>query len=138
MFIVDKGVGRVIRARVMGLASVAEVEDYRVAFPPHFKAIEQRGERPILWADHRAVRIYAQPVADAITRMFTSLNVHWMRVAILVASSNATLAMQLTRIVRESDNTSRQVFFESDRALGFLGEILTSEELADLRSFAAK
>ncbi len=138
MFVVERGVGRVVHAKVTGLASAAEVEDYRLAFQPHLRAIEAGGERPVLWADHRAVRIYAQPVADAITRMFTSLNVHWLRVAILVAQSNATLAMQLTRIARESENASRQVFFESERAFGFLAEILTADELAGVRAFAAK
>lgn len=138
MFVVEKGVGRVVHARIQGLADADEVERYRLSFQPHFKAAEANGTVPILWADHRPVRIYTQPVADAIARMFESLNVHWLRVAILVASSNATLAMQLQRIARESNNPSRQVFFEPDRAFAFLAEVLRPDELDGVKAFAAK
>lgn len=149
MFVVEKGIGRVIHARIVGLADADEVERYRLSFLPHFASLAQRSkqrgqapdasdERPILWADHRPVRIYTQPVADAIARMFASLNVHWLRVAILASSSNATLAMQLQRIARESNNPSRQVFYEVDRAYAFLGEVLTAEELAGVKSFSEK
>lgn len=137
MFVVTKGVGRVIHARVQGLADIAEVEQYRLSFLPFFQPPRDGNERLVLFADHRPVRIYTQPVSDAITRMFASLNVHWLRVAILVAPSNATLAMQLSRIVKESNNPSRQVFFDAERACAFLGETLTPEELAGIRAFMA-
>lgn len=134
MFVVEKGVGRVIQARVHSLADGDEVERYRLAFLPLIQKVAPAV--PVLFADHRPVRIYTQPVSDAITRMFESLNIHWVRVAILVSPSNATLAMQLTRIVRESNNPSRQVFFETDRALTFLGEVLQPDEISGLRAFA--
>src|SRR5262245_46747222 len=113
MFKISQRVGRLVEARVTALASVARVDAYSEAFGP---VIRQSAARPVLCADHRPVRIYTQPVADRLTDLFASLNSTWERVAILVAPTNATLAMQLQRIVREAKFTGRRVFFEPNEA----------------------
>lgn len=132
MFKVSRQTGRLVEARVTALANVARVDAYGQAFAP---ALLQIQGRPILCADHRPVVIYSQPVSDRLTEMFTSLNKTWERVAILVAPTNATLAMQLQRIVRESANPSRRVFFDPVEAVRFLSEILDPTERARLETF---
>ncbi|APR87295.1 hypothetical protein A7982_12644 [Minicystis rosea] len=131
MFKVNRHIGRVIEARIFRLADVEAVARYGVALG---RAIEKT-DRPVLCADHRPVAIYAPPVADQLVAMFTDLNKHWERVAILVANTNATLAMQLQRIVRSSNNPSRRVFFDADEARNFLGETLDAQERARVATF---
>jgi hypothetical protein len=135
MFEIHRVVGRLVEARVHSLASVARVEAYGAAFKP---ALGEIPDKPILVADHRRVVIYTQPVADKLVALFTTLNQTWFRVAILVAPTNATLAMQLQRIVRESSNPSRRVFFEAAGAIEFLSEVADKQEQARLVSFLGK
>ena len=132
MFKISRQTGRLVEARVSTLANVARVDSYAEAFEP---VVSQLAARPVLCADHRPVRIYSQPVADRLTDLFTSLNKTWERVAIIVASTNATLAMQLQRIVRESGNPSRRVFFDPTEAGHFVAEILDPAERSRLRAF---
>jgi hypothetical protein len=131
-FRVERFGGRLVAARVQRLARPEDVDAYAQAFVRLGEIAE-----PVLLADHRPVRIYTQPIADSLTELFKSLNRRWFRVAIVVSSTNATLAMQLQRIVRESVNPSRRVFFEADGALTFLGEVLTPAEVDSARGFLA-
>jgi hypothetical protein len=132
MFQINHKVGRLVEARVSALANVARANAYGEAFGP---VLARASLNPVLCADHRPVVIYSQPVADKLTELFTSLNSTWGRVAIIVAPTNATLAMQLQRIVRESTNAERRVFFDPAEASRFLGEILDLAERARLRTF---
>jgi hypothetical protein len=131
MFTVKRQVGRLFEARISRLAGAADVAGYAAAFGSLLGQVEQ----PVLCADHRPVAIYAPPVANALAELFNDMNKRWARVAIVVASTNATLAMQLQRIVRESRNPSRRVFFEAEEARVFLGEVLDVAEIARLRTF---
>ncbi len=132
MFKITRRAGRLVEARVSALATVARADAYAEAFGPVVKSLTVR---PVLCADHRPVAIYSQPVADKLSGVFTSLNKTWERVAIIVAPTNATLAMQLQRIVRESQNPSRRVFFDSAEAARFLDEILDGAERVRLKAF---
>jgi hypothetical protein len=124
MFTVERRVGRLCEARIRRLTEGADVDAYSAAFRPMFTGMS----RPVLCADHRPVLIYRPQVADALTALFQSLNSRWERVAILVAPTNATLAMQMMRIVRESANTSRNVFFDRAEAAQFLAPVLDDLE----------
>jgi hypothetical protein len=131
MFTVERRVGRLCEARVQRLADPSRVAAYSEAFRRPLVGITG----PVLCADHRPVAIYPQPVADGLVELFKSLNTRWHRVAILVARTNATLAMQLQRIVRESENPSRRVFFDADEARQFLDDALDKAERARLQTF---
>ena len=134
MFTVEVQVGRIIEARVTALRSLEQAAAYS-------KALSQVAQRPagqermILCADHRAVAIYPQQVADELASLFGAMNQRLERAAILVAASNATLSMQLARIVREANNPDRRVFLSTDDAEAFLGEILTAAERKRLAQF---
>jgi hypothetical protein len=130
VFTVERRVGRLVEARVFRLMAVADVEQYGRAFPRHLL-----NGHPILLADHRPVVIYPQDVVDRLIEMFRGLNRSWERAAIMISSTNATLQLQLQRVVREAHNPSRRVFTDSREACRFLSETLTPEELARADAF---
>jgi hypothetical protein len=134
MFTVEVHAGRLIEARIENLRTLERAAAYTDALGD---AVKRAGanERMILCADHRPVAIYPQLVADKLAALFGAMNQHLQRIAILVAPSNATIAMQLGRIVREAHNPDRRVFFATEEAEAFLGEILTKEESARLARF---
>ena len=130
-FKVQRNVGKFFEARVYRLATVEEVDEYARTFVRDVRGATDL----VLCADHRPVVIYPPAVADRLVALFKVMNTHWQRVAVLVARTNATLAMQLQRIVRESANPSRRVFFDAADAARFLGEVLDAEERARLTTF---
>lgn len=132
VFTVERRVGRLVEARVFRLATAAEVGDYAHAFARHLSA---PSGRPLLVADHRSVVIYAQEVVDALIDLFRVMNRHWERVALIIAPTNATLSLQLQRVVRESRNPSRRLFTDAREACRFLGELLQPDELARADAF---
>ena len=130
LFTVRRPVGRLIEARVFNLRTTEEVAEYSNAFAPVVAVAD-----PVLCADHRPVVIYPPDVADELVRLFKTMNDRLKRVAILVSRSNATLAMQLQRIVRESNYPSRRVFFDAREAERFLTPILDAPERVRLGVF---
>jgi hypothetical protein len=134
MFTVEVRAGRLIEARIEALRNLERAAAYSGAFGQ----ILQRGpakERMILCADHRAVAVYPQQVTNELASLFGAMNQRLQRIALLVAPSNATLTMQLSRIVREAQNPERRVFFVMEEAETFLGEVLTVVERSRLAQF---
>lgn len=134
MFTVEVRTGRLIEARIEALRSLERAAAYTSGFTQVLQRFSEK-ERLILCADHRAVAVYPQPVTDELASLFSAMNLRLQRVAILVAPSNATLTMQLSRIVREAQNPDRRVFFATDEAEAFLGEVLTPAERTRLAQF---
>jgi hypothetical protein len=133
-FSVECRVGRLVEARVSTLRDVEDADEYSAALGAMVQ--EKAGNTlPVLCADHRPVVIYPQPVTDRLVELFTRMNAQLERVAILVAKSNATLTLQLNRIVREAGYENRQVFLDAGDALDFLAPGLTQEELERARAF---
>jgi hypothetical protein len=135
MYRVEHRVGRLFEARVFGLTTPAEVDAYTGEFTPELLGAVSG---PVLCADHRPVVIYAPQIADMLVDLFNVMNKRWERVAIVVASTNATLMMQLQRIVRESGNPSRRVFVDAGQATEFLEQILNPAESARVAAFLAE
>jgi len=134
MFTAQREVGRLVVARVFRLETAAHVAEYAAAFGPCLTGVATA----VLCADHRPVAIYPPAAADALIDLFRTLNPKWDKVAILVARSNATLALQVQRIVRESGNPSRRVFFGAADAERFLAPDLSAAERVRLVSFLAE
>lgn len=132
-YTIEVRAGRLIEARVFALRSREDADAYSQALG--LQVLKLANVSPILCADHRPVVIYTQEVADRLTELFLQMNSRLERVAILVARSNATLGMQLARIVREAANLGRKLCFDSLEAQAHLAPIFDPSELARMREF---
>jgi hypothetical protein len=133
-YVVQNRVRRLVEARVFGLATREEVDAYSRDIGIQVMRVP-REMRPVLCADHRPVGIYPAAAADRLVELFTQMNTRLERVAIIVARSNATLAMQLNRIVREAKYTARRVVHTAEEAHAHLAPVLEPDELARMREF---
>lgn len=129
--------GRLIEARVLRLRTPADADAYSAALASQVARLPSQ-LRPVLCADHRPVMVYAQSVADRLTELFIEMNSRLERVAILVARSNATLLLQLERLVRDAAYANRKVFHSAEGALEHLGPILDASEQVRARAFVAE
>ena len=137
MFTVERRVGCLIEARVHALRSAEDGDAYFEAITAAVADVAAPA-RAVICADHRPVIIYPPAVADQLVRLFTSVNPRVQRAALLVTPTNATVNMQLARIVREAVNPNRQVFRDLARFTAFLAEVLDAAELTRVRAFMAE
>lgn len=136
-FTLETRVGRLIEARVFRLADRAEADVYAERL--RLETTKHAPARPaVLLADHRPVVVYPQPVTDRLVELFQLMNTRLERVAIIVSPSNATMILQLERLVREARFPMRKVFHEPDGAVEHLREALDPDELARARAFLAE
>jgi hypothetical protein len=135
MFSIEIHVGGLIEARVRQLKTPEQALAYARALGQTVK--KNAGRRLYLCADHRPVVVYSQAVSDQLAALFGDMNSLLSRIAVIVAPTNATLRMQLERVVREAQNPSRRVFQIGADAETFLGEELDPRERARLKTFLA-
>jgi hypothetical protein len=136
-FRLETHTGKLIEARVFELKTAAHADEYARALAAAVARLPIAA-RPVLCADHRPVAIYPQEVADRLAELFTQMNSRLVRVAILVARSNATLTLQLNRIVREAAYENRKVFFDAPAATAWLTPELAPNEKLRLQQFLAE
>ena len=136
-YAIQNTVGRLLEARVFWLTTQRDVDDYSRDIGLNLMRMP-REIRPVLCADHRPVGIYPQAAADRLIELFTQMNSRLERVAILVSRTNATLYMQLNRIVREASYTARRVVHTAEEAHAHLAPELAHAELARMRDFLAE
>lgn len=136
-YVIEHRVGRLIEARVFGLRTRAEANAYSEALSAVVAKLP-RQLSPVLCADHRPVAIYPQEVADRLVELFVTMNTRLQRVAIVVARSNATLVLQLERLVREAAFGNRRVFHAPEDAERHLSSMLDSIEAQRARAFLAE
>jgi hypothetical protein len=138
-FSIENRVAGLIEARVLALPTLSEANLYAERLAAVVTQVAPN-YAPVLCADHRPVLIYRQEVADRLSALFALMNSRLARVAVLVSRSNATLAMQLERIVREAKYPSRRVFYEAIEAERFLapslGDAATQQAHAFLDAWA--
>lgn len=137
MFTVERRIGCLVEARVHALRSGDEGNAYFDAITRAVLDVPAPA-RAVICADHRPVVIYPPAVADRLVQLFTSVNTRVARAALLVSPTNATVSMQLARIVRESDNPNRQVFRDLELFTAFLEEVLDAAEMARAQAFMAE
>lgn len=137
MFTVERRVGCVVEARVHALRNAEDSSAYFAAITSAVAEVAAPA-RAVICADHRPVIIYPPTVADQLVQLFTTVNPRVQRAALLVSPANATVNMQLARIVREAVNPNRQVFRDLTHFTAFLADALNAAELARVRAFMAE
>lgn len=124
-----------MEARVTWLSTPADVDAY-VAVSAQWVA--KCRQRVILCADHRPVMIYPPEIADRFIGTLRNMNPKLERVALVVTRSNATLAMQLERLVRAAEFDGRRVCYTPEDAVSYLSGCLNVTETGRLRAFLAE
>lgn len=133
-YTLETRVGRLIEARVTRLRTRDDANRYSEGLGAEVSRLPTH-RRAILCADHRPIVVYPQPVTDRLVELFQLMNERLERIAIFVSPTNATLLMQLERLVREAAFSKRRVFREPATGLVHLGESLDPAELARARVF---
>jgi hypothetical protein len=129
-FHVACSVGRLVEVRPEKLTTVEDVRDQSAAVG---KLMRDLSSEAIICVDWRRVRVLAPDVAAALSDAMRASNALTVRSAALI-NAHATLAMQMERIIRESNNRIR-VFRDAQEMLTWLGEIMTPREAERARGF---
>ncbi len=132
MYSVECRVGRLVEARVVSLKTMAEFEAYQRAVVEAFARVPGK---PIGCCDLRPGQLFPPDVADALVGMLARGGTRLHRSAILLPFGNASLYMQIERLVREARTPDRKTFRVVANLDTWLAEVLTDEELARLREF---
>jgi hypothetical protein len=118
-------IGRLVEARLKWLATAADVQDFLRAM---LAAFTVAGPRAVICADWRQVSILPPEASDALIGLLRQGNRHFARSAVLLSPGDATLSLQVERLVRDAGNSERRTFRASGPMLAWLGEVLTPHE----------
>lgn len=129
-------VGRLLEARVYSLKTAQDVAEYGAAIAEQV-ARAAAGTKLVLCADHRPVMVYPPAAADGLVAMFERNNAALECAGLVLDPANATLLLQLERIVREAAYERRKVFRDSESVVAFLSDVLDARETARAREFLA-
>jgi hypothetical protein len=132
MIQVECVVGRLVEVRTMSPFTMDEIAAFTVSFMKILKAA--RG-RVVPCTDLRGSLVASPEQSEAFSAMFRRDNPMLERSGILLPAGQATLGLQLERMVREAGNPARRTFREVAPLCAFLDEVLDREEQARLRVF---
>jgi hypothetical protein len=134
MILLQHRVGRLFETRFATPIDQKELEEF-----DRTRALlrSQVGEERVVVMDLRLTSILPPELADSLVALLHGPNPKLLRSGVLVPTSSATVAMQLTRIVREAKNDRRRVFSSVLGLEAWLGEVLDPEERTRLRQFLA-
>ncbi len=134
MILLQHRVGRLFETRFASPIDQTELE----AFDRERARMRIQGDERIVIMDFRRAAILPPELADKLVELLHGPNPKLLRNAVLVPTSNATVAMQLARIVREANNDRRRVFRTPRELEAWLGEVLDPSERHRLQRFLAE
>jgi hypothetical protein len=128
--------GRLIEIRVAsGYRSASEVEAFFEKIGAVFHAHFPDGGKCVTVADWRRCSLLSRDAAQHLLTRMTQNNPLVVRSAAVGSLDSPSAVMQFCRLVRESDNDNRKLFFDPERVQQWLGEVLTATEKARLHTF---
>jgi hypothetical protein len=131
-FHVENGVGRLITTSIGRLNHPRQVGQIVHAM---FDAFQRCPGQAVICTDWRALHIFAPEVANALIEMLSTTNKRVLRGAILLTPDNATLGLQVDRLIQAANNPVRKTFRATDKLLTWLAEVLTPSELDAAQKF---
>jgi Xaa-Pro aminopeptidase len=134
-YTVARRVGRLIEVRHFTTMSAQDLDAFHARM---LELINEQKGRVVSCVDFSRVRIFSPENADRIRSTMRLLNPSIERSAILLAPENATICLQMERLVRDAASPSRRSFREAGAAIAWLREVLSPEELARLREFVSE
>ena len=108
MFTLESTVGCLVEARVHAMRSNSDVEALGRAFADVARRL--RGTDLVICGDYRAFAVLAPGAANEFLGVLQSANPRLLRSALLVSPTSPTAALQIERIVQESDHPKRRAF----------------------------
>lgn len=135
MILLQHQVGRLIEARFATPIDRAELDEFDRA---RARMRTQFGGERVVVMDFRRASVLPPELADTLVVLLQGPNPGLLRNGVLVPTSSATVAMQLTRIVREAESDLRRVFRGVRELEVWLGEVLDPAERSRLKVFLAE
>ena len=134
MITVDMKVGRLIEIRSVQPYTLEEIAFLggRLA-----QLMQGRSDRIVGCLDLRGAGVAPSEHTELYAAVLRRDNPLVERTGVLLPPGQATLALQLERIVREAHNPRRKTFRDVAPFCAYLDEVLTTEEQARMRAFLA-
>ena len=128
-------VGRLVETRFATPIEPVELEAFdRERTRMRMQFIEER----VVVMDFRRASILPPELADTLVGLLHGPNPGLLRNGLLVPTASPTVAMQLTRIVREAKSDRRRVFRVVRELAAWLDEVLDRSESNRLSQFLAE
>jgi len=128
-------VGRLVEIRADAGYRTAEDVDAMFAQIGRVMAKLPSDVRAVIVTDWRRCPVMSVAASERIVPMITRTNPHVERSGAIASRDSPIAVLQFTRIIVESKNPSRRLFYETDTLSEWLGEVLTPAENARLRAF---
>lgn len=135
MYSVTHVVGRLL---VTTLVSPVFEEDMGKIREILAQALVRRKERVLIFGDYTRAKLVDPNVRQLFTGFLNAANPDVARSAILVSVESTLIFEQFAAIVRESRHPSRRLFKDAYSLEAWLGEVMTDEERAGLKSVFAE
>jgi hypothetical protein len=136
MISIDIKVGRLIEVRSVQPYTIEEIAVFgrRLA---QIMQDRQGAARVVGCLDLRGASVVPAEHTELYTAMFRRDNPQVERTGVLLPAGQATLTLQIERIVREANNPRRKTFRDIPPLCAYLDEVLSPEEKARMRAFLA-
>ncbi len=127
----ENAVGRLVEVRFASPLTLDEVKE----FVGEHRAITNRLARKYVGVvDLLQADVFPIPVAEALIQLLSGMAPMVERTALLIRES-ALFALQVERVIRNSNHPDRRVFRDPEQLKAWLGEVLDPTERARLERF---
>jgi hypothetical protein len=124
-------VGRLVEVR---FASPLTLDEVRQFVGEHHAIIKRLARKYVGVVDLLQADVFPVPVAEALIQLLSAVSPQLDRTAFLIRDS-AIFALQVERVIRNSNHPDRRVFREPEALQEWLGEVLDVQERARLAQF---
>jgi hypothetical protein len=124
-------VGRLVEVRIASPLALEEVKQFTAE---HHAIIKRLARKYVGIVDLLQADVFPVPVAETLIQLLSALAPQVERTAFLIRDS-ALFALQVERVIRNSNNPNRRVFREPEALKEWLGEILDPFEQGRLAQF---
>lgn len=124
-------VGRLVEAR---FASPLDLDEVKQFVAEHRAIINRLARKYVGVVDLLQADVFPVPVAEGLIQLLSGVAPQLERTAFLIRDS-ALFALQVERVIRNSNHPDRRVFRDPEALKEYLGEVLDAPEQARLARF---
>jgi hypothetical protein len=127
----ENAVGRLVEVR---FASPLTLEEIKQFVAEHHAIINRLARKYVGVVDLLQADVFPVPVAETLIQLLSSVSPQLERTAFLIRDS-ALFALQVERVIRNSNHPNRRAFRDPEQLKQWLGEVLTPPEQDRLSQF---